>query len=606
MKILNIQAHRGPNVWSIQHPKLIQLRLEMEEPDQNLQNIDKPTLQKFIPGFSGLNMFDLNHLSLPGALAIVLQKHVGHQVDYLFTKATLEPNVYNILFEYQDEETGKYAAKLSVTILNAIIHNGPISVDALIKDLKVTAKLSELDPYTNSVIKLAKNRSIPTLYFEDEKYIQLGYGKNLARFSPELTSGKYPPEDKTPGQFLDSLFPNEKESRIPIIAITGTNGKTTTSRLTAHILQSNKINAGYTTSDGIYIGTKMVDKGDTTGPMSAQKVLGNNKVEVAVLECARGGIVRAGLGFDKCDIAIVTNIQEDHLGLADIHTLDELANAKGIIIDVLKPTGYAVCNANNEYSRHLGLRAKANHALFALDEHNIFLHEHIQKGGLACFEDNGTVTIIQNGVRIPVAHVNEIPITFEGRVSFMVENVLAASLACFCFGLNAEQIAKGLSDFYPSAEMTPGRLNIFDFSNFKVMVDFAHNPDGFRGIRDFMASIDSPNKIGIITGTGDRRDSDLLELGSLSAQMFDHIIISQRKFLRGRTAEEIVGLLIEGIKSHNPQASYEYIPDSVEPLKHALGKRTDNCFICALSDVLDKPLEMIPKFQGKEKSGKLG
>ena len=490
--------------------------------------------------------------------------------------------------------------------MTKILNHSHVVVADFINELKNLTLKNNLDAFTESVISEAKERDIPVSVDTDEKIIQLGYGKFLKTFTYTERKDKYPPENQNASNFLESLFPKDSPSRIPIIAITGTNGKTTTSRLIAHILQINDQTVGYTTSDGIYVGSEMVDKGDTTGPVSAQKVLSDKRVDVAVLECARGGIVRAGLGFDKCDVSVVTNIQEDHLGLSDIHTIEELAAAKGIIIDVLKQDGYAICNANNEYSRHLGLRAKANHALFALDEHNIFLHEHIQKGGLACFEDNGTVTIIQNGVRIPVAHVNEIPITFEGRVSFMVENVLAASLACFCFGLNAEQIAKGLSDFYPSAEMTPGRLNIFDFSNFKVMVDFAHNPDGFRGIRDFMASIDSPNKIGIITGTGDRRDSDLLELGSLSAQMFDHIIISQRKFLRGRTAEEIVGLLIEGIKSHNPQASYEYIPDSVEPLKHALGKRTDNCFICALSDVLDKPLEMIPKFQGKEKSGKLG
>ncbi|MBL7831972.1 MAG: hypothetical protein JNK41_13170 [Saprospiraceae bacterium] len=605
MKILNIQAHRGPNVWSIQHPKLIQLRLEIEEEDMSLEPLNMNSLKKFIPGFSSVNQDKIDIPTVTGTLALTLQQHAGQHVGFLYVKPTIEHNVYNVIFEYQDEETGKEAARFAVNILTKILNHSHVVVADFINELKNLTLKNNLDAFTESVISEAKERDIPVSVDTDEKIIQLGYGKFLKTFTYTERKDKYPPENQNASNFLESLFPKDSPSRIPIIAITGTNGKTTTSRLIAHILQINDQTVGYTTSDGIYVGSEMVDKGDTTGPVSAQKVLSDKRVDVAVLECARGGIVRAGLGFDKCDVSVVTNIQEDHLGLSDIHTIEELAAAKGIIIDVLKQDGYAICNAENKYSRELGFHAKSNHAFFAIDGTNSWIQQHINSAGLACIEEQNIVTIIRDGQKISIAHVKDIPVTFGGRVSFMIQNVLAATLACYSLGLKPGQISKGLATFFPSAEQTPGRLNIFEFNNFKVMVDFAHNPDGFRGIRDFMATIDSPYKIGIITGTGDRRDSDLLELGSLSAQMFDHIIISQRKFLRGRTAEEIVGLLIEGIKSHNPQASYEYIPDSVEPLKHALGKRTDNCFICALSDVLDKPLEMIPKFQGKEKLGKL-
>ena len=604
MKILNIQAHRKPNVWSVEHPKLIQLRLEIEEEDMSLEPLNMISLKKFIPGFSSVNQDKIDIPTLTGTLAVTLQQHAGHKVNHIFVKPTAENRVFNVLFEYKDEDTGKLAGKLAVKILTAIQHDHKLIVDDFIQELKKLAFKNNLDPFSEELIEECKNRQIPVLVDEEEKLIQLGYGKYLKRFNYSPKEGTYPPSNINPKDYVDNFFASDATTRIPIIAITGTNGKTTTSRLISHILQVNDINTGYTTSDGIYVGNEMVDKGDTTGPISAQKVLGDERVDVAVLECARGGIVRAGLGFDQCDISVITNIQEDHLGLSDIHTLEELASAKGIIIDVLKKDGYAICNAENEYSYKLGLKSKSNLALFALDEKNSFVQDHIKKGGLACIDEQGIITIIRDGQKISIAHVKDIPITFDGRVSFMIQNVLAATLACYCYGLKPGQISKGLATFFPSAEQTPGRLNIFEFKNFKVMVDFAHNPDGFKGIRDFMATIDSPFKIGIITGTGDRRDTDLLELGSLSAQMFDHIIISQRKFLRGRSAEEIVDFLVEGIKSNNTKASFEYLDNEIEPLTYAISMAKKNSFICALSDVLDEPLVMIPKLIADEKKSK--
>lgn len=601
MKILNIQAHRGPNVWSTEYPKLIQLRLEIEEKVrlQELKVVE--SLEKFVPGFSVTNNDKTDLPFLVGKLAITLLRQTGYEVNYIFVKPTAEQGVFNVVFEYKNEDTGKLAAKSAVHILTAVLEESPVATDDLLLELREIADRYRLDPFTEDVLKVCKKRDIPVLLDEDEQSIQLGYGMHLKRFNYNMQQGLYPPADITPTEFIDNLFPPNSPSRIPIIAITGTNGKTTTSRLTSHILQTNGINTGYTTSDGIYVGSELIDKGDTTGPVSAQKVLGDERVEVAVLECARGGIVRAGLGFDQCDISVVTNIQEDHLGLSDIHTLQELAAAKGIIIDVLKKEGYAICNAENEYSLKLGQNAKSNLALFSLDKENPQILEQINKGGLAGVAEQGTITIIHGNQIIPVAHVDDIPITFGGKVAFMIQNVLAATIACYIYGLKPAQIAKGLASFHPSVEQTPGRLNIFEFKDFKVMVDFAHNPDGFRGIRDFMAAIDSPFKIGIITGTGDRRYTDLLELGSLSAQMFDHIIISQRKFLRGRSAQEIVDNLIEGIKSQKPEAVYEYIPDDIEPLTYAMSLAKKNSFICALSDVLDDPLTVIPKLIAEEK-----
>jgi cyanophycin synthetase len=400
---------------------------------------------------------------------------------------------------------------------------------------------------------------------------------------------------------LDMLYPTGKSCRIPIIAITGTNGKTTTTRLISHIVKNNGYKVGFTTSDGIYVGNSMLTKGDTTGPVSAEFILKDPTVEFAVLETARGGILRAGLGFGRCDVAVVTNIQEDHMGLSDINTLDDMARVKGVIVEAVKRDGYAVLNADNQHCVNIGNNADCNVAYFSMDENNPVIKEHCRKGGIVAIYENGFITIKKGDWKFRVEKVTTIPLTFGGRVSFMIYNVLAATLASYVYGFKIEDIRVGLETFIPSAAQTPGRMNIFDFKEYKVMIDFAHNADGFRGIKEFLSTVDSPSKIGIITGTGDRRDNDIRELGRLSAQMFDHIIIRQDKFLRGRQADDIVNLLVEGIKEVNPKQSYEYIPKEVEALKHAFTIAKPGTFITALSDVIDNAIEVVQTYLDKER-----
>ncbi len=400
---------------------------------------------------------------------------------------------------------------------------------------------------------------------------------------------------------LDMLYPTGKSCRIPIIAITGTNGKTTTTRLIAHIVKNNGYKVGFTTSDGIYVGNSMLTKGDTTGPVSAEFILKDPTVEFAVLETARGGILRAGLGFSKCDVAVVTNIQEDHMGLSDINTLKEMSRVKGVVAESVKREGYAVVNADNEHCVSIGKNVRCNVAYFSMNENNKVIIEHCKKGGVAAIYENGYITIKKGDWKFRVNKASKIPLTFGGRVSFMVQNVLAATLAIYTYGFKTQDIAMSLETFIPSAAQTPGRMNIFDFKDYKVMIDFAHNADGFRGIKEFLSTIDSPAKIGIITGTGDRRDDDIRDLGRISAEMFDHIIIRQDKFLRGREAEEIVKLLVEGIQEVNPKQSYEYIPKEVEALKHAFSIAKPGTFICALSDVIDNAIDVVHSYLEKER-----
>jgi cyanophycin synthetase len=202
-----------------------------------------------------------------------------------------------------------------------------------------------------------------------------------------------------------------------------------------------------------------------------------------------------------------------------------------------------------------------------------------------------------------VEKATHIPLTFGGKVTFMIYNVLAATLASYVYGFTIEDIKMNLATFIPSAAQTPGRMNIFDFKEYRVMIDFAHNADGFRGIKEFLTTIESPYKIGIITGTGDRRDDDIRDMGRISAEMFDHIIIRQDKFLRGRKAEDIVNLLVEGIQEVNKNQSYEYIPKEVEALKHALSIAKPGTFITALSDVIDNAIEVVESYLDKEREG---
>ncbi|WP_333854455.1 cyanophycin synthetase [Epilithonimonas sp.] len=399
---------------------------------------------------------------------------------------------------------------------------------------------------------------------------------------------------------VDMLYPPGKEFRIPIIAVTGTNGKTTTTRLLAHIVKNNGKRVGFTTSDGIYIQNTLLEKGDTTGPMSAEFILKDPTVEFAVLETARGGILRSGLGFGTCDVGVLTNIKEDHLGISDIHNLKDLTRVKRVVLDSVKKDGWCILNADDEYSMRLAGDLHSKVALFSLDENNPYIKKFAKEGKITCVYEDGFVTIKKGEWKIRIERVKNIPITMEGKAKFMIANVLAASLAAYVYGFEIPNIALALTTFIPSAQLTPGRLNIFKFKNFKVMIDFAHNPASYEAIEDYLRNVESNKKIGIISGVGDRRDNDIRECGKIAARMFDHIIIRNEKHLRGRQEDEINGLIIEGIQSVDKSVSYECIPKEIDALKHAMSLAEEGTFITALSDVINNAIELVQEYQAKE------
>ncbi|HYF03176.1 MAG TPA: cyanophycin synthetase, partial [Patescibacteria group bacterium] len=349
---------------------------------------------------------------------------------------------------------------------------------------------------------------------------------------------------------IDMLFPAGSSYRPPIVAVTGTNGKTTTSRLIAHMAKTAGFKTGYTTTEGVYIQDRLVQSGDCTGPLSAEFVFRDPTVEFCVLESARGGILRGGLAFKNCDVGVVTNIAPDHLGLKGINSIEDLARVKSIIVETVLPDGYAVLNADDDLVYRMRDNLDCNIALFSMDENNERIQDHIYYGGLAAVYENGYITIMQGKWKNRVMRAADIPLTLGGRATFMIQNILAAVLAAHVRKFDMRKIRMSLKNFLPSPKNTPGRMNIFPFKNFELMVDYAHNPAGMRAVAEFLKNVEATVKVGIVAGVGDRRDEDIREVGQIAAEMFDEIIIRFDRDLRERSADNILALLKEGIARH--------------------------------------------------------
>lgn len=399
---------------------------------------------------------------------------------------------------------------------------------------------------------------------------------------------------------IDMLFPPGQPFRIPIVAVTGTNGKTTTTRLIAHMAKTAGHQVGFTTTDGIYIQNIMMQRGDCTGPQSAEFVLKDPTVDFAVLETARGGILRAGLGFHKCDIGIVTNVASDHLGLRDINTLDDMAKVKSIVVESVREQGTAILNADDELVSGMARNLSCKIAYFSMDEKNPLVREHCNKGGLAAIAEDGYITICKGNWKIRVEKIINIPLTFRGKAVFMIQNILPAVLTGFIRNFRMEDIRLALETFIPSPVQTPGRMNMFEFRKFTVMVDYAHNPAGFQAIARFLEKIEAKPKIGIIAGVGDRRDEDIISLGALAGKMFDEIIVRQDRNLRGRSEQQIIDLMVKGIHTVDPNRKYTVIHSEREAIDFAFRTAPKGSFIVICSDVVPDALDQVMNYKDDE------
>jgi cyanophycin synthetase len=346
---------------------------------------------------------------------------------------------------------------------------------------------------------------------------------------------------------IDMLFPPGCETRIPIITITGTNGKTTTARLCAHIARMAGKNVGLTTSDGIYIRNQLVQKGDTTGPTSAQVVLRDPMVDFAVLETARGGILRAGVGYDWSNAAVVTNIAEDHLGLRDVHTLEDLANVKAVTVERVMREGYAILNAEDDMTPVIREHADCNLAFFSLEPSHATFREHIDAGGLGATVENGWLMLYEHGLRVPLCEVERVPLTFGGKAAFNIANVLAAVLATRVTKIAVSDIVSALQSFFQSSTTTPGRLNIIELDGFRLMIDYAHNAHGLAAMCSLARELRRGRLVCIFGLPGDRRDVDIVAAARVVGGTFDRVIIRQDFDLRGRASGDVPRLIREGL-----------------------------------------------------------
>jgi len=367
--------------------------------------------------------------------------------------------------------------------------------------------------------------------------------------APGLRMHLYPSAGKpraVGARIVDWLFPAGDRGRIPIVAITGTNGKTTVTRLVNHILQQAGYKTGMTTSDGIYIDGRCVLSGDTTGPRSARTVLMDDRVEAAVLETARGGIIRGGLAFDYCDVACVTNISADHLGQDGVETLADLVNVKTLLLEAVRPGGAAVLNADDPQMLLLLQHAAGEPILFARKADNINVRKHVVQGGRAVYRRQNDLVIAEQGKERVLISFSQVPLTAGGRLAHNVENVLAAVACCLNLGLQDAVLRQALMTFHPDLEQNPGRFNHFRIGRLNVVLDYGHNPAGFRATYEAVQAFKPRTVRAVIGVPGDRCDSLIIAAGRTAGALFDQLTIKEDQELRGRKPGEVAALLVRG------------------------------------------------------------
>ena len=368
---------------------------------------------------------------------------------------------------------------------------------------------------------------------------------------------------------IDLLFAPGSNARIPIISVTGTNGKTTTVRMIGHILKLMGRRVGMTTTDGIVVDGRLIRKGDMSGPRSAQMVLQNPSVDTAVFEVARGGILREGLGYDRNDVAVVTNVTGDHLGLRGVETMAQLAHVKSVIVEAVPRAGKSVLNADDPLVARMGRQSRGSVVYFSMAEPGTEAADRIEghcgRGGAAMVvqqTDEGELVVLRHADRtMPLLYTHLIPATFGGRARMNVANALAAAAAAWSAGAHLHDIRQGLRTFTTSFFQAPGRLNEINVDGTRVILDYCHNVDGMRRLTEFVDALMKPSNgaapdqrqagaraIGVVGMPGDRRDEDLIEYGRLAGHSFDVVIVREDKNLRGRPAGESAALVIRGVE----------------------------------------------------------
>ena len=392
---------------------------------------------------------------------------------------------------------------------------------------------------------------------------------------------------------IDQMFPNGENGRIPVIAVTGTNGKTTTVRLTAHLIKAQGLRVGMTNTDGVYVNGHQTDSGDCSGPRSARNVLMHPEVDAAVFETARGGLLREGLAFDRCKVAVVTNIGAgDHLGLNYITTLEDLSVLKRVIVLNVERDGMAVLNAADPAVAAMGPHCPGDVTFFALDVNQPALAAHRAQGKRVIFIDDGDI-VAQKGkhiFRIPLAQV---PLTRNGQIGFQTENVLAAIGAAWAVGVTWDAIAQGLSTFISDIQGVPGRFNVFDYRGATLIADYGHNPDAIQALVNAVDNMPAKKRVVVISGAGDRRDEDISDQTRILGAAFDDVVLYQDACQRGRADGEVIELLRQGLDGAARTRHVEAIQGEFNAIDTALARLSAGDLCLILIDQVEEALAYI-------------
>ncbi len=392
---------------------------------------------------------------------------------------------------------------------------------------------------------------------------------------------------------IEHMFPQGETGRIPVIAVTGTNGKTTTVRLTAHLIRAQGLRVGMTNTDGVYVNGRQTDSGDCSGPRSARNVLLHPEVDAAVLETARGGMLREGLAFDRCKVAVVTNLGGgDHLGLNYITTLEDLTVLKRVIVLNVEHDGMAVLNAADPAVAAMAPHCPGDVTFFAMDVTQPVLAAHRAQGRRVVFVENGAI-VAQKGKQVFRVPLSQVPLTLSGQIGFQTENVLAAVGAAWAVGVSWDAIAQGLASFISDVQGVPGRFNVFDYRGATLIADYGHNPDAIQALVQAIDNLPAQRRVVVISGAGDRRDEDIREQTRILGAAFDDVLLYQDACQRGRADGEVIGLLQQGLQGASRTRHTESIQGEFNAIDTALARLQPGDLCLILIDQVEEALAHI-------------
>ena len=392
---------------------------------------------------------------------------------------------------------------------------------------------------------------------------------------------------------IDLMFPDGDNGRIPVIAVTGTNGKTTTVRLAAHLLKAQGLRVGMTNTDGVYVNGRQTDSGDCSGPRSARNVLMHPDVDAAVFETARGGLLREGLAFDRCQVAVVTNLGAgDHLGLNYITTLEDLSVLKRVIVLNVDPRGMAVLNANDPAVVAMARHCPGDVTFFALDANHPVLATHRAQGRRVVYVEDGAI-VAQKGRQVFHIPLSQVPLTRQGQIGFQTENVLAAVGAAWAVDVHWDAMAQGLATFISDIQGVPGRFNLFDYQGATLIADYGHNPDAIQALVQAVENMPANKRVVVISGAGDRRDQDIRDQTQILGKAFDEVLLYQDACQRGREDGEVIGLLREGLQGALRTTHVQDIQGEFNAIDTALSRLSPGDLCLILIDQVEEALAYI-------------